>query len=130
MITIEPSGIFGTVHPEAADDHSTGTICNSIKKENPIIDTNAMIIFSILGYEFVFSRTAQNTAVKILPIVIGILNSKFRAIAPPKISARAVAIEAIIAEASTGREIHCGRNYVAASDKQRPVTIPRCAALC
>lgn len=59
------------------------------------------------------------------PITSGILNNKLSAIAPPKISAKAVAIDAIIAVANIGRESHFGRYLVDASDKQSPVTIPK-----
>ena len=49
IITIEPSGKEGVTQPLIASVHSTETIFNSSKNEKPIIDTKAMIIFSILG---------------------------------------------------------------------------------
>ena len=59
------------------------------------------------------------------PKTSGTPNNKLSAIAPPKISAKAVAIEAIIAVESTGRESHLGKYFVAASERQSPVTIPK-----
>ena len=48
-IIIEPSGRDGVTQPLIALFHSIGTKFNSIKNENPMMDTNAMMIFSILG---------------------------------------------------------------------------------
>ena len=47
-----------------------------------------------------------------------------------KISASEVAIDAKTADAKTGREIHGATYRVAASERQSPVTMPRCATLC
>ncbi len=60
----------------------------------------------------------------------GSLNSRLRPMAAPMISARAVETEAATAEPRTRRENRGRMNFVAASEMQRPVTIPRCAALC
>ena len=49
IIIVEPSGKDGVTQPFTALFHSIGTKFNSIKNENPMIDTNAMMIFSILG---------------------------------------------------------------------------------
>jgi hypothetical protein len=53
-----------------------------------------------------------------------------RAMAPPRISARAVATAASTAEPRSARDRGLGRWRVAASERQRPVAMPRWAALC
>lgn len=50
--------------------------------------------------------------------------------APPRISANEVEIDASTAVANIGREIHFGVYLVAASDRHNPVTIPKWATLC
>jgi len=69
-------------------------------------------------------------SVIIAPIRIGIPKSIFNAIAPPSNSASEVDTDATIADESTDRETHRGICMVAASDKHRPVAIPRWATLC
>ncbi len=68
---------------------------------------------------------AQITAVITAPMKIGILNSIFSAIAAPKSSARAVAIAASIAVLRCIIAIHGLKNFLVASAKHSPVTIPR-----
>ena len=50
--------------------------------------------------------------------------------APPRISANEVEMEANTAVPNTGRESHLGQYCVAASLKHKPVTIPKWATLC
>ena len=64
------------------------------------------------------------------PHTIGMLNSISKAMAPPRISAREVDMEANTAVPRIGLEIHLGVYLVAASLKQSPVTMPKCATLC
>ena len=73
-------------------------------------------------------RTA--TVVNTEPVGILIPNNICKAIAPPNISASEVDILARIALIITGRPIHLGVYFTAASLKQRPVTMPKCATLC
>ena len=70
------------------------------------------------------------TRISRLPGLIGIEKSICRAIAPPRISAIAVAIEASIA-VDRMMFLRIRLMYVlAASERQSPVTMPRWAALC
>jgi hypothetical protein len=80
----------------------------------------------------VFVKRTPQTAdtVRTEPAAIGILNSIFNAMAAPKISAIAVATAAPTAESRISREAQGFRCRVADSERQSPVTIPRCAALC
>ena len=64
------------------------------------------------------------------PHIIGISNNICKAMAPPNISASEVEIEASTAVPNIGRDTHLGVYCVAASDKHKPVTIPKCATLC
>ena len=48
-----------------------------------MIETNPMIHFSILWYEFVKSMIITKTVISIAPILIGTLKSISNAIAPP-----------------------------------------------
>ena len=50
--------------------------------------------------------------------------------APPRISAREVEIDASTAVPRIGRDTHLGVYLVAASERQSPVTIPKWATLC
>ena len=50
--------------------------------------------------------------------------------APPKISAKEVATEAITADAKMGTLTQRGRYLVAASDRHSPEAMPKWAALC
>ena len=74
--------------------------------------------------------TSTNTVVSTEPQIIGISNSICRAMAPPKISASEVDIDASTAVPSMGRATHEGVYFVAASDRHKPVTMPKCATLC
>ena len=65
-----------------------------------------------------------------VPIAICILKSIFKAIAPPKSSARVVETEAMVAVDNIDRDAHLFMCRVQASDRQRPVAIPKCATLC
>ena len=74
--------------------------------------------------------TTTNTSTSSAPMRTGTPNSICNAIAPPRISASEVEIDASTAEPSKGRD-HAGLRYAdAASDRQRPVAMPRCATLC
>ena len=85
---------------------------------------------SIFLYEFENSMMTTNMVVRTAPHTIGMLNSISKAMAPPNISANEVEMEASTALPNIGRDIHLGQYLVAASLKQRPVTIPKCATLC
>ncbi len=74
------------------------------------------------------TRTAQVT--RIAPVGILIPKSICKATAPPRISAREVEILARTALTMIGRPSHFGVYFTAASLRQSPVTIPRCATLC
>lgn len=63
-------------------------------------------------------------------ILIGISKSKYIAIAAPNISAIEVATEANIAVVKNPLLIQGLRCLVVASDKHKPVAIPKCATLC
>ena len=65
------------------------------------------------------------TVVNMAPHIMGISKSISRAIAPPSISAREVDMDANTAVPRIGRETHLGVYFVAASDKHKPVTIPK-----
>ena len=71
-----------------------------------------------------------NKVVRMEPHTIGIWNNISKAMAPPKISAKEVEMEANTAVPNTGRESHLGQYWVAASLKHKPVTIPKWATLC
>ena len=64
-------------------------------------------------------------AVRREPQIIGISNNISKAMAPPKISAREVEIDANTAVPKIGRDTHFGVYFVAASLNQSPVTIPK-----
>lgn len=70
------------------------------------------------------------TVVNIAPHMMGISNSISKAMAPPRISASEVEMEASTAVPNIGRDTHLGVYLVAASERQSPVTIPRWATLC
>ena len=55
----------------------------------------------------------------------GTRNNILSAIAPPRISAKEVETDAIMAVVSTGRETQRGVYLLAASDRQSPVAMPR-----
>ena len=80
---------------------------------------------SIFLYEFVKSMMTTKTVVNTAPHIIGISKSISKAIAPPNISAREVDMDANTAVPKIGRETHFGVYFVAASDKHKPVTIPK-----
>ena len=125
-----PDGNDGFTHPTTAAPQSIFAIPTSNKKENPISDTNNMISFSILLYAFVNAQNNTKTRIRILPSLIGIWNNICSAIAPPSISAIAVATAANIAVRSIRSFNSLGIYLLAASDRHSPVAIPRCAALC
>ena len=58
------------------------------------------------------------------PHIIGISNSISNAMAPPRISANEVEIDTNTAVPKMGRDTHLGVYFVAASERQSPVTIP------
>lgn len=93
-------------------------------------DTNPIIHFSSLVQ--VFEKSIQITArvVRIAPGIRGIRNNIFNPIAAPRISARAVEIAARTALIKNILLTHFPKNFVDASERQSPVTIPRWAALC
>ena len=64
------------------------------------------------------------------PIRTGIPKSIFRAMAPPSSSAREVEMDATMADESTDRDTQRGMCMVAASERHRPVAMPRWATLC
>ena len=70
------------------------------------------------------------SVVRMAPHTMGTPKSICKAMAPPRISASEVEMEASTADAKTGRDTHLGVYCVAASLKQRPVTMPKCATLC
>ena len=80
-------------------------------------ETKAMMERSIFLYELVKS-------------MMGMSNSICKAMAPPNISASEVEMEASTAVPNMGRDTQEGVYLVAASDKHKPVTMPRCATLC
>ena len=61
---------------------------------------------------------------------MGIRNNIFKAMAPPSISASEVAIEARIAKERKYFDIFGPAYIVVASERHRPVAIPRWATLC
>jgi hypothetical protein len=61
--------------------------------------------------------------VRTAPHTIGISSNICKAMAPPKISANDVEMDANTALPKIGRDNHLGQYCVAASLKQRPVTI-------
>ena len=64
------------------------------------------------------------------PIFTGTPKSMFKAIDPPRISASEVETEANTANDKTDLDTQGFKYIVAASDRQRPVAIPRWATLC
>ena len=85
---------------------------------------------SIFLYELVKSMMETKSVVNTAPHIIGISNNISNAMAPPRISAREVEIDASTAVPRIGRDTHLGVYLVAASERQSPVTIPRWATLC
>ena len=85
---------------------------------------------SIFLYELVKSMIETKSVVNIAPHIIGISKSISKAMAPPRISAKEVDIDASTAVPRIGRDTHLGVYLVAASERQSPVTIPRWATLC
>ena len=79
---------------------------------------------------YAYTGYYKGTKVTIMAHGMGIPNSICKAIAPPKISAKDVEMEAKTAVANMGFETQAGVYFVAASDRQRPVTIPKWATLC
>ena len=77
---------------------------SSYRNDSPIIETNPIIHFSIFLYEFENSIIITKIVTSIAPIFIGILKSIFKAIEPPRISAREVETEARTAKDSTDFE--------------------------
>jgi hypothetical protein len=71
-----------------------------------------------------------NTVTRVAPVVIGILNNMLRAMELPRISATEVETEASTAKESIALDTTGFIYIVAASERQRPVAIPRCATLC
>ena len=65
------------------------------------------------------------SVVSTAPHIIGISNNISNAMAPPRISAREVEIDASTAVPRIGRDTHLGVYLVAASERQSPVTIPK-----
>jgi hypothetical protein len=63
-------------------------------------------------------------------MVRGIPKSMFSPIAAPRTSASAVETEARMAVRRNNLLVPFLKNFVEASERQSPVTIPRCAALC
>ena len=84
-----------------------------------------MMIFSSLLYELDRKSQEQSAAIIMLPNHSGMPKSSSKAMAPPKISAKLVATEAMTAEAKMGTLTQRGRYLVAASDKQRPEAMPK-----
>ena len=93
-------------------------------------DTKAMMMRSMRLYVLENSMMSTNIVVNTAPHTIGILNSISSAMAPPNISAKEVDMEANTAVPRIGLDTHLGVYLVAASLKQSPVTIPKCATLC
>ena len=85
---------------------------------------------SIFLYELVKSMIETKSVVNTAPHIIGISKSISNAMAPPRISAKEVEIDANTAVPRIGRDTHLGVYLVAASERQSPVTIPRWATLC
>jgi hypothetical protein len=103
---------------------------SSYKNDKPMTDTKAIIHFSIILYELVYNMIATKIVTKIAPALMGMSKSIFKAIAPPKISASEVEIEASIAEEI---RIFENRGFIwiaAASERHNPVAIPKWATLC
>ena len=65
------------------------------------------------------------SVVSTAPHIIGISNNIYNAMAPPRISAKEVEMEASTAVPSIGRDTHLGVYLVAASERQSPVTNPQ-----
>lgn len=130
IIGIEPNGKEGTKQFLRASYHWNFTIINSIMKESPISATKPIIHFSNFLYLLEISIQMTNIDVKNEPIIRGIPNSIFSPMAAPRISAKAVDIAANTALTKNTLLIHLPKNFVEASERQSPVTIPRCAALC
>ena len=68
---------------------------------------------------------AKKTVTNIQPALLGMLKIIFKAIAPPKISASDVDIDASIAEEIRIFEYHGLMCMVAASERHNPVAIPK-----
>jgi len=127
---IDPSGIEGTTHEIPARTQSISTKLNSYKNERPMIETKAIIIFSIKAYELVYNMIPTKITTSIAPAGIGIPNNICNAIAPPKISANEVETDATIADPSMVLESNGGVCKVAASERHNPVAMPKWATLC
>ena len=131
MIGIDFASTKGITIPFAACPQLIcGIIKISSKSAIPIKLTKPIITFSILGYELLNKNQITKPAVKIAPTTIGNLKSICKAIAPPKISATAVEIEAKTPVPKTVLLSQGLRYWVAFSDKHFPVTIPKWATLC
>src|SRR5512133_1571716 len=97
---IDPFGNEGVTHPLTALSQLISTSESSYRNANPMIETNAMIHFSITLYVLEYSMIITKMVTSIAPALIGILNNMFSAMAPPRISARDVETDASIAEES------------------------------
>ncbi len=98
IISIEPLGNDGVTQPAIAPFQSIFTNESSYKNESPMTDTKAIIHFSIIRYEFVYSIIITKIVTINAPARIGILNNMCKAMAPPRISAREVEMDASMAD--------------------------------
>ena len=98
ITTIEPFGKDGVIHPVIAEFQSICTNDSSYRNDKPMIDTKAIIHFSIILYELVYNIIKTKAVTRIAPALMGISNNMFKAIAPPKISANDVEIDASMAD--------------------------------
>ena len=130
MISMEFSGKVGFTQPTTACPQSTSTNASSYRNESPIMDTNAMIQRSVLLYVLLNSMARHTMVTITAPALIGIPNNIRRAMAPPSISAREVDMLASMADPRIGRLSTRGMYLLVASERQRPVTMPRWATLC
>ena len=73
---------------------------------------------SIFLYELVKSMIETKSVVNTAPHIIGISKSISNAMAPPRISAKEVEIDASTAVPRIGRDTHLGVYLVAASERQ------------
>lgn len=95
-----------------------------------MIETKAIIYRSIFLYELENIMAKTKIVTNTAPTFMGTWKSIFNAIAPPSISAKDVDIDAAIADHRTTLDPVRGKYLLAASDKQSPVTMPKCATLC
>ena len=128
--TRDPEGRSNVTQDWAATGQSTLTMRISMRNDTPMSETNPMIHRSILRYEFESSMKTESALTATAPMRTGIEKSIWSAMAAPSISATTVATQARRAVERRMRLTGLGSQAVAASERQSPEAMPRCAALC